>query len=60
MKKKKQIKKNSNLKKKRIKKNRKQSNPRGGSNSPKMVSETVALYNEPRKHRLLGDRIYNI
>ena len=49
------MKKKSKLKKKRIKKNKKQSSPRG-----KMVSEAVALYNEPRKHRLSGDQIYNI
>ena len=48
-------------KKKRIKnKKQKQSSPRGGSNRGKMISEAVALYNEPRKHRLSGDQIYNI
>ena len=52
-KKKKQIKKNSKLKKKaNFKKNKQQSSPRGGSNP--------ALYNEPRKHRLSGNQIYNI
>ena len=47
-------------KKKRIKKNKKQSSPGGGSNLGKMVLEAVALSNEPRKHRLSGDQIYNI
>ena len=55
MKKKKQVKKKSELKK-----TKKQSSPRGGSNPGKMVSEAVALYNEPYKHRLSGDQIYNI
>ena len=50
------------IKKKRIKKkqNKKQSSPRGGSNPGKMVSEAIALNNEPRKHRLSGAQIYNI
>ena len=47
-------------KKKRIKKNKKQSSPRGDSNPGKMVSETVTQYNEPRKHRFVGNQIYNI
>ena len=47
-------------KKKRIKKNKKQSSPRRGSNPGKMVSEAVAVYNEPRKYRLSDDQIYNI
>ena len=60
MKKKANEKKKHIKKKKRIKKNKKKSSPRGGSNLGKMVSEAVALYNEPRKHRLSGDQIYNI
>ena len=53
MKKKKAIK-----KKQRIKKtNKQQSSPREGSNPGQMVSEAVALYNEPRKHRLSCDQI---
>ena len=54
------MKKKANEKKKRTKKNKKQSSPLGGSNPGKMVSEAVALYNEPRKHRLSDDQIYNI
>ena len=54
--KKKQIKKKSEFKKK----NKKQSSPRGGSNPGKMVSEAIALNNEPRKDRLSGVQIYNI
>ena len=54
------MKKKANEKKSELKKNKKQNSPRGGSNPGKMVSETVALYNEPRKHRLSGDQIYNI
>ena len=42
------------------KKNKKRSSPRGGSNPGKMVSEAIALYNEPRKHRLSDDQIYDI
>ena len=52
--KKKQMKKKSELKKQQ------QSSPRGGSNPGKMVSEAIALNNEPRKHRLSGAQIYNI
>ena len=54
--KKKQIKKKSQLKKKQ----KKQSSPCGGSNPEKMVSDAIALNNEPLKHRLSGDQIYNI
>ena len=53
---KKQIKKKSELKKKQ----KKQSSPCGGSNPEKMVSDAIALNNEPLKHRLSGDQIYNI
>ena len=60
MKKQSKWKKKEMKKKKRIKKNKKQSSPRGGSNPGKMVSEAVALYNEPRKRRFPGDQIYNI
>ena len=55
--KKKKEKKSKFKKKKRIKK---KSSPRRGSNLGKMVSEAVALYNEPRKHRLSSDQIYKI
>ena len=55
------MKKKANEKKKaNSKKNKKQSSPRGGSNPGKMVSEAVALYNDPRNHRLTGAQIYNI
>ena len=42
------------------KKTKQHISPRGGSIPAKMVSEAVALYNEPRKHHLLDDQIYNI
>ena len=42
------------------KKQKKQSSPCGGSNPEKMVSDAIALNNEPLKHRLSGDQIYNI
>ena len=51
------MKKKASEKKERIKKNKKQSSSRVGSNPGKMVSEAVAFYNEPRKHRLSGDQI---
>ena len=54
------MKKKANKKKSELKKQKKQSSPRGGSNPGKMVSEAVALYNEPRKRRLSNDQIYNI
>ena len=60
------MKKKANEKKKQIKKkkglktNKQQCSPREGSNPGQMVSEAVALYNEPRKHRLSGEQIYNI
>ena len=47
-------------KKSGLKTNKQQCSPREGSNPGLMVSEAVALYNEPRKHRLSGDQIYNI
>ena len=56
MKKKANEKKKSELKKTKQKK----SSPRGGSNLGKMVSEAIALYNAPRKHRLSGVQIYNV
>ena len=64
----KQINKKSKLKKSKIKLKKTQQqqqqqqkkNSRRGSNLGKMVLEVVALSNEPRKHRLLGDQIYNI
>ena len=37
-----------------------QRNPRRGSNRGNMVLEAVAFSNEPRKHRLSDDQIYNI
>ena len=61
MKKKANEKKSKLNKKSELKKqNKKQSSLLGGSNPGKMVPEAVALYNEPRKHRLTGDQIYNI
>ena len=54
-------KKKSKLKKKsELKTNKQQCSPREGSNPWQMVSEAVALYNEPRNHRLSDDQIYNI
>ena len=48
-------------KKKRIKKKKQTTKQSPRRFEPaKMVSEAVALDNEPRKHRLLGDEIYNI
>ena len=54
--KKSKLKKKSELKKKQ----KRQSSPCGGSNLEKMVSDAIALNNEPLKHRLSGDQIYNI
>ena len=56
MKNKSKLKKKSELKKKQ----KKQSSPCGGSNPEKMVSDAIALNNEPLKHRLSGEQIYNI